>query len=205
MHRDEIGQGKELLHVVVERHAQLLGALGAAVRIIAHQVHAECAGALCNQAADAAKAEDGQRLLIQLAAAELATGPLARMHAGVCLGGVARACQHQAHGLLGGGDDVGGGGVAHDDAGLGCGLDVDVVHAHARAADDAQLRSHGYDLARDVRSGAHHERVVFGNGLDEFIRGHLQLDIYLQALFRKAVQTGLRQLLGNQDLLRHAL
>ena len=205
MHRDEIGQGKELLHVVVERHAQLLGALGAAVRIVADQVHAEGAGALGHQAADAAKAEDGQRLLIQLAAAELAARPLARVHAGVGLGGVARACQHQAHGLLGGGDDVGGGGVAHDDAGLGGGLDVDVVHAHARAADDAQLRSRGDDLARDVRGGAHHERIVVGDGLDKLIRGHLQLDIDLQALFRKAVQTGLRQLLGNQDLLRHAL
>ena len=84
MHRDEIGQGKKLLHVVVKRHAQLLGALGAAVRVVAHQVHAECTGALGNQAADAAQAEDGQRLLIQLAAAELAAGPLPRMHA--CVG-----------------------------------------------------------------------------------------------------------------------
>ena len=56
-----------------------------------------------------------------------------------------------------------------------------------------------------MRGRAHHERVVFGDGLDKLIRGHLQLDIDLQALFRKAVQTGLRQLLGNQDLLRHAL
>ena len=205
MHRDEIGQGKKLLHVVVKRHAQLLGALGAAVRVVAHQVHAECTGALGNQATDAAQAEDGQRLLIQLAAAELAAGPLPRMHACVGLGGVARAGKHEAHGLLGGRDDIGSGGVAHDDTGLGRSLDIDVVHAHAGTADDAQLRSRGDDLARDVRGGAHHKRIVVGDGLDKLIRGHLQLDIDLQALFRKAVQTGLRQLLGNQDLLRHAL
>ena len=162
-------------------------------------------GALGNQATDAAQAEDGQRLLIQLAAAELAAGPLPRMHACVGLGGVARAGKHEAHGLLGGRDDIGSGGVAHDDTGLGRSLDIDVVHAHAGTADDAQLRSRGDDLARDVRGGAHHKRIVVGDGLDKLIRGHLQLDIDLQALFRKAVQTGLRQLLGNQDLLRHAL
>ena len=205
MHRDEICQGKKLLHVVVERHAQLLGALGAAVGIIAHQVHAEGAGALGHQTADAAQTEDGKRLLIQFAAAELAAGPLPSMHAGVGLGGVARAGEHEAHGLLSGRNDIGSGGIAHDDTGFGRSLDIDVVHAHAGTADDAQLRSRGDDLARDVRGGAHHKRIIVGDGLDKLIRRHLQLDIDLQALFRKAVQTGLRQLLGNQDLLRHAL
>ena len=139
MHRDEIGQGKKLLHVVVKRHAQLFSALGAAVGIVAHQMHAEGAGALGHQTADAAQAEDGKRLLIQLAATELAAGPLPRMHACIGLGGVARAGQHEAHGLLSGGDDIGSGGVAHDDTGFGRSLDVDVVHAHAGTADDAQL------------------------------------------------------------------
>ena len=52
---------------------------------------------------------------------------------------VAGEREHQRDRVLGGGDRVRLGRVGDDDPALGRGRDVDVVDAHARAADDAQV------------------------------------------------------------------
>ena len=200
---DEVGQRHKGVHVVVQRHAQLLGALGAAVRVVAHEPHAEGTGALGHEAADAAEAEDGERLLVQLHAGVLPALPDALVHGRVRLRNLARAGKHEADGVLGGGHDVGRGRVAHDDAVLGGRFDVHVVHAHAGAPDDAQAIGGFDDLGRDLRGRAHDERIVAGNGLDQLLGRHLQLDVDLAPLVAEHCETRLGQPLGNQHLLRH--
>ena len=58
--------------------AQLAKALLGDVRVEGHHVHAEAERALRHELADAAEAEDAERLLVQLHAAELASAPTRR-------------------------------------------------------------------------------------------------------------------------------
>ena len=200
VHRDEIGDGQDLVDIVVERDAELLGALGAAVRIVADELHAEGAGALGHQAADAAQAEDRERLLEELDAHELAALPLVRVHGGVRLGGVARAGEEEAHGLLGGGHDVRRRSVADDHAAVGGGGHIDVVDAHARAADDLEVRARLDDLARDLGARAHDEGVVAGDRLDQLLGREIEQHVDLEALLAQNLDAGIRQLVGDQHL-----
>ena len=62
MNRDEIGLGDGLLRGLVQLDAQLVGAVGAAVRIAPDEPHAERPRAFGDQAADAPEPEDGKRL-----------------------------------------------------------------------------------------------------------------------------------------------
>ena len=64
--------------------------------------------------------------------------PLAVLERRVRRGDVAGGGEHQRHRELGGADDVGGRGVDHHHAGLGRGLDVDVVEADTGAGDDLE-------------------------------------------------------------------
>ncbi len=62
------------------------------------------------------------------------------MHGGVGGGELARQREHQADGEFGNGDGVGARGVHDHDAAARGGFGIDVVHADAGAANDAQLR-----------------------------------------------------------------
>ena len=86
---------------------------------------------------------------------------------------------------------------------LGGRFDVYVVHAHAGAPDDAQTIGGFDDLGRDLRGRAHDERIVAGNGLDQLLGRHLQLDVDLAPLVAEHCETRLGQPFGNQHLLRH--
>jgi hypothetical protein len=58
----------------------------------------------------------------------------------------------------------------HDhDAALGCGGHVDVVHAHARAADDLQSLRRGERLGRDLGLAADDEGVEVRDLRDQFV------------------------------------
>ena len=116
--------------------AELAEALGADEGVVGDDAHAEGAGADRDELADAAEAEHAERLALDLGAAELAALPLAGREAGVRLRDVAGEREHQRDRVLGGGDRVGLRRVGDDDALLGGGRDVDVVHADAGAADD---------------------------------------------------------------------
>ena len=100
--------------------------------------------------------------------------PLAGVHGFVGAGDGAGHGDHEAEGELGDSDRVGAGRVHHDDAAMGGGGGVDVVHAHAGAADDAQLRRVLEQGGIHLDGGAHDERVgvgqLFGQALD-FVRG----------------------------------
>jgi ethanolamine ammonia-lyase large subunit len=87
-----------------------------------------------------AEAEDAEGLVVEFRAEELALGPLAAAEAVVGLGDRPRRREGHRDGVLGGRADVALGGVRHDDAVLGCGLEVDVVDADAGPADDGEVR-----------------------------------------------------------------
>ena len=129
--------------LVLRRHADADGLRRAPVpmeRLERDDAHLEAAGAAGDLGADAAEADDAQRLAAQLDAHELRALPACRRCSDACASGMWRAQgQHQADGVLRGGDRVALRRVDDDDAAPGRRVDVDVVDAGAGAADDLQL------------------------------------------------------------------
>ena len=128
----------------------------------ADNLHAESAGALGHFKTDAAQAENAERLAAQLRALQVFLLPLAGVHGGVGRGQFARQGDHQADGQFGDGDGIGAGRIHHHDAAARGGLGVDVVHAHAGAANDAQLGRVRHQRVVDLHGAAHHKRVGIG-------------------------------------------
>ena len=117
---------------------QLAGRRGVEERVVGHDLHLEAAGAVRHPLADAAEADDPQRLALELDAGELAV-PLPGLHRGVGLGHPAGEREEEREGVLGGRHQVGRGRVDHQDAELGGGGHVHVVDADAGAPHHLEL------------------------------------------------------------------
>lgn len=200
---DEVGLLAHLVDVIEQRDAVMGGTLGRAVRVIADELHAKGGGTLGNKQADVTGAEDAERLVLELLARELGAIPLAFLHGRARCRGVTCGGEHERHGLLGSGHDVGERRVAHDDAALGGSLAVDVVDAHAGAADDLELGPGLDDLAGDRRGRAHDERIVLGNHLDELFGRGVGLERDFVTGILEHGNAGFVELLRNQYLHDH--
>ena len=156
--RHDVGCAQQRLEVD-ELRVERVGARRGDVRIVRLHVHAEGARARRDVAADAAETDDAERLAGEFGADQLEPVPTPfaqRLHG---LRDVAREREHQAEGVFGRGDRVGGRRVEHDDAGCGRRGDVDRVDADARARDDGQLRTGRQQVAVDARFRAHDQSV----------------------------------------------
>ena len=107
-------------------------------RIVGDDLHLEAMGAVGDDRADIAAADQAERLAAQLDAHEAVLFPLAGLGRGVGLGDFAGQREQHGDGVLGGGDRVAERRVHDDDAARGRGGDVDGVDADAGAADDLQ-------------------------------------------------------------------
>ena len=178
--------------------AELLEALGADEGVVRDDVHAEGAGADRDELADPAEAEHAERLALDLGAAELAALPLAAGEAGVRLRDVAGEREHQRERVLGRGDRVGLRRVGDDDPALGRGGDVDVVHADAGAADDAQVVGALDHLGVELRRAADQDPVVVADALEQLLAGPVGAEVDVEALAQH-VDAGLGDLLRDED------
>ena len=163
MHRHEVGlreQGVE----VDQAHAHLGGAAGLHVGVVGDDLHAERREPLRDEDADPAEPDDADGLLVELDAGVLRPLPLAVLQRGVRGRHVPGGGEHQRHRELGGRDDVGGRRVDHHHAGLGRGLDVDVVETDPGARDHLEPRRGGERLGVDLGRGADQDRVHVGDG-----------------------------------------
>ena len=82
--------------------------------------------------------------------------------------------------MLGGGDRVAAGGVHHDHAAFRGGLDIDVIHADAGAADDLEVGGGGDELCGDFCLAADDERGELGDDLEELVFLETGLHGYVQ-------------------------
>ena len=137
MQGDEVGAGQQLVQLDL-LDAHLHRALGRQEGIVGDHLHLQAEGAVGDDRADVAGADQAQRLAVELDAHEAVLLPLAGLGGGVGGGHLAGQREHHGDGVLGGGDRVAEGGVHHHDAGGGGGGDVDVVDADAGAADHLQ-------------------------------------------------------------------
>ncbi len=130
--------------------------------VVADEFHAEAARAAGNLQTDASEADDAELFATQLGTLQGFFLPLGGVHGGVGARDTARHGDHESDGKLGDRDCIGPGGVHDDDAGVGGGIDVDVVDSDARTTNDAQLRRGGQQLGVDLHGGADDERVGIG-------------------------------------------
>ena len=163
---DEVALGEQLVEGD-QAGAEHAGALHRDVGVVGEDLDAEALEPLGDELADAAEADDADLLLEQLDAAVLAALPGAVLQGLVGRRDVAGAGEQQADGELGGAGDVGGRCVDDHDAGLGGGLDVDVVEADAGAGDDLQAPGGGDGLGVHLRRGADEDRVDVGEGREQ--------------------------------------
>ena len=170
VHGDEI---RVAIHVVQvhQVHPDRLGAGFRQKRIVRQHLHAKGQRALRHFTPDAPHAQHAERFAAHFRALKLFAIPLAGRHRPVRLRHLPGEAQQHREGQLRGGNGVAARRVHHHHAALGGSLDVDVVHADAGAADDAEP-GRGFDhLARYFRLGTHHhghnipdERQQFGFG-----------------------------------------
>ena len=155
---EEVGLGDDL----VERQqldTELAAAFGGHERVEGDEPHAEAAGPVGDELADATEAGDAERLVGELDALPLAALPAPGDERRVGLGHVAGLGEQQRHRVLGGGDDVRLRGVDDHHAAAGRRLDVDVVEADAGPPDHQEVGPGGEHGVGDRRGGADDQGV----------------------------------------------
>ena len=168
MERDVVAGGVEGRQVD-QFDGQVLRQFGSHVRIVRHDTHLEGLGPLDHFAADAAQADDAERLAAQLIAHELLLFPLAGAGGGAGLRDAARHGEHEGEGVLGDRDGVAAGCIHDQHAGFGGGVEIDVIHPHAGAPDDAQFRRLFQHRGVHLHGAAHQQRVGFRQVLGIFL------------------------------------
>ena len=159
---DDVGHRERRLDRLGLLGAELGDALRGHERVVGDGAHAERARPRGHEPADAAEAEQRERLVGELDAREALALPGAVAQRALGGADVARQREQQRERVLGRRDDVRLGGVADDDARGRRGVHVDVVDADARAADHAQLGRARDQRGVDGRGRAHDERIRVG-------------------------------------------
>ena len=180
--RDEIGLGEQSVEIGLF-DAEFDRALGGQEGVEGDDLHAEAEGALGDDAADIAAADQAERLRGQLDAHEVVLRPFARLRQRVRFGDLAREREHHRDRVLGGGDAVAEGRVHHDDALLRRRRDVDIVDTDPGAADDLQVRRGGEDVGGDLGGRADREPVIGADHRDQFVLGLAGDDVDVDAAF----------------------
>ena len=109
----------------------------------------------------------------------------------------ARQRQHESEGVLGDGDRIAAGRVHDHDAALGGGIEIDVIDAHARASDDAQLGRLVHHGGVDEGGRAHQNGVGIGQFAGK--RFFVGRDDGPVAVLGKDLERGGRDFVSNYD------
>ena len=165
---DEIGPGQQFIQRHLG-HAHVLGAFRGEERIEGDHLHLQAQGAIGNDAADVAGADEAQRFCRHFDAHEAVLFPLAGLGGGIGLGQLAGQRKHKRDGVFGGGDAVAERRVHHDDAECGSGRDIDIVHPYAGAAHHLQIGGGGEHLLGDLGRGTDGEAIIIADDLDQLV------------------------------------
>ena len=176
-------------------------ALGRQERIVGDHLHLQADGAVGDDRADIAAADDAQRLAENLDAEEFVLLPFAGTGRGIGFGNLPRQRQHQRDGVLGGGDRIAERRVHHDDAARGRGGNIDIVDADAGAADDFQAIGLFQKLGGDLGRRADGEAVeaVDDRGELVLVLAEVGLEIDLDAAILENRDRGGRKRIGDRE------
>ena len=102
--------------------------------------------------------------------------------------------------MLGGGHRVAAGGVHHDDAAPGGGVDIDIVHPDTGPADRLEIFRRGDDIRADLGLAAHDKGGVVGDDFEQFVVREARLEGHVQvSAFGEGVDAGLRDGIGDKN------
>ena len=192
VHRDVVGKRHDFIEALDQLHLQRTRAACGEIRVVCEDAHAECDRAPCDLRADAAHAENGERLAVKFDTLERLAVPFARLHRRIRLRDVARDRHEQAERVLCRGDRVARGRVHHHHAALRRGLHVHIVHADTGSSHDLQFLRRLDDARIHLRLRAHDEAVELADDLEKFV-------FFQAGLHRHVEQTALLQF-GNAAL-----
>src|SRR3954464_15033362 len=199
MQGDEIGAGEQVVQFDLF-DAEILSPFGGQEGIIGDHPHFQAFGAVGDDGADIAGADQSQHFAGDLHAHEAVLFPLAGLRAGIGGGQFAGQRQHQRDGVFGGGDGIAERRIHHDDAGGGGGGDIDIVDTDAGAAHHFQILG-GFDhIGGDLGGGADGNAVILVDDLEQFFFRQSGLHIGFDAAFLEDGDGGRRQFIGNQNL-----
>ena len=198
MHGDEVG-ALEQVREAYERDVEKLRALDRDHRVESDDVHLQPVRALGDFRADVAQPHHAKRLAADLGADELRSRPLPALDGRVRLRHPSREGEDEGDRVLGGGHDVAARRVDDDDAFARRRRDVNVVHAHPRAADDAQTATGLDDRRGDACLTPDDQRVELGDAPDQL--GFFQLADHRDlARAAQPLEAVLGQRIGDEDL-----
>src|SRR5207248_5486445 len=195
----EVGAGVQLAGGGRVLHTELAEALLRHVDVKGDHPHPEGPGALGHELTDAAEAEDAERLLVQLDAAEPGPLPLPRGERGVRLGHVPGESEQHRHRVLGRGDDVGLGRVGHDDPALRGRVEVHVVHPHAGAADRAQAVRLLQQFRCQLGRRPDEDPVELADALLQLAVRPVEADLHVESRLAQELEPGIPDLLLYED------
>ena len=150
MDGDEVGFGDELIEGQ-QLDTHLTSAIGRHEGVVCHEAHAECLGPVGDKLANAAEANNAQRLVGELDTLPTRALPTARLERCVSLRNVAGLREQQRHRVLGGRNDVRLRSVDHHDAATRSCFDIDIVEADASTTHHKQVGSNLEQLGSDLR------------------------------------------------------
>ena len=150
------------------------------VRVVGEDSHAHTKGATRDDSADVAEPDQAERLARNLHALEGAPLPLPVPQGRVRRGDASRGGEHEPQGVLRRGHRVALRGVGDDDAALGGGLYIYVVHPDARAAYGLQVICPLHYLGTHPGGAADYETVVLSDRLQQLLRSESESDVDLE-------------------------
>jgi hypothetical protein len=160
-------------------------------------------GALRDEHAHPAEAEDAERLAVQFHAFPTGPVPVPCVQVGVGLRDVARLREQQRDRVLGRREDVRLGRVHHHHAAPGCFGDVDVVEPDAGPPDDDEVTARGQHLGRHAGRAPDDQRGRTPHRVEELLgrQPGALLDVETGRSHRFDAARGER--FGDEDAVRH--
>ena len=197
--RDEVGARVQLRGVIDPVHAELSEPLRGDELVVGDDLHVEGLRTRRDQLADPAEAEHAKGLAVELRSLEARAVPPAGRERGMSLRDVPAQRQHQRQRVLRGGDRVRLGSVGDDDAPLGGGLDVDVVHPGAGATDHLQPLPAFDQVGRELGCRPDQDPVEFADPLLELVAVPVEAQLDVELLLQE-LDAGVGDLLLDENL-----
>ena len=195
---EEVGAADEVHDRRLELHPELTRPIGAHVRVVGRELHAERVGTLRDEHADAPETDDAEHLVVQLDAFPLRAVPRAVPQVAIGLRDVAGLREQQRDRVLGRRQHVRLRRVHDHHAAAGRGVDVDVVEPDAGATHHLQAVAGFEHFGGDLRRTADHQRGG-ATHRDEQVGGReVELLVDLEARDAHRLETALGQLLGDE-------
>ncbi len=195
MEGEEIGGAEYVVRAFDPFDTELTKALACDERVERDHPHSEPERPAGDLLADPAEAEHAERLALELDPAPGRALPATLLQGRVRLRDVARERDQEPDRVLGGRRDCRFRGVRDHDSAPRRGLDVDVVHPDAGAADHLQPLGALEQVCGQFRRGADHDRVVAADLLGQIRVG---VDVHVEPL-AKELDPGIRDRLSDED------